>query len=54
MGVVQVGPWVPTPSPWTWNSPTCGVLALPPGGFASIGSYPSASLGQRDRLVAAS
>jgi len=52
MGVVQVGLWVPTPSPWAWYSPTCGVLALHQVDFSALARsawlvprHPSVSLG---------
>ena len=59
MVVVQVGPQVPTPLPWAWYSPTCGVLALPQVDLSALAlsarvfpRHPNASLGRRDRLVA--
>jgi len=60
MGVVQVGPWVPTPLPWAWNSPTCGVLALtqvdlPALAYSArlVPRHPSTSLGRCNKLAAA-
>ena len=49
MGVVQVGLWVPTPSPWC--SPTYGVIALPQVVFSALAHSACVSLGWHERLA---
>jgi len=60
MNVVQLGFWVPTPSPWAWYCHTWRVLAflqmdLPALALSAwvLPKHPSASLGRCDRLAAA-
>ena len=60
MGVIQVGLWVPTPSPWAWYNSICRLLTLPQVDLPALAfsswivpRYPTASLNQCDCWAAA-